>query len=58
MCIRDRVNTLAAQKKVVKESITIDDFQVLQTDCLLPALVKAVQELSAKVDALELKVKS
>jgi len=48
-----KVNTLAAQKKVVKEGTTISDFQVLQTDCLLPALVKAVQELSAKVDSLE-----
>jgi hypothetical protein len=35
----------------VKE--TIEDFNVLNTSCLLPMLVKAVQELSAKVTALE-----
>ena len=41
--------------EIIKEEVKdgLDDFKILNTSCLLPMLVKAVQELSANVNALE-----
>ena len=38
---------------VVEEGTTIEDFNVLNPSMLIPALVKSIQELTAKVEALE-----
>ena len=44
---------LILQRKEKKFGIDYDDFKTIRGSALVPILVKAVQELSAKVTALE-----
>jgi len=57
---KDQINFIAQEfKEVIPDAVTLteeqglDDFHVLDTSMLVPMLVKAVQELTAKVEELE-----
>ena len=60
---KDQINFIAQEfKEVIPDAVTLteeqglDDFHVLDTSMLVPMLVKAVQELTAKVEELEAKI--
>ena len=57
---KDQINFIAQEfKEVIPDAVTLteeqglDDFHVLDTSMLVPMLVKAVQELTTKVEELE-----
>ena len=60
---KEQVNFIAQEfKEVIPDAVTLteeqglDDFHVLDTSMLVPMLVKAMQELTVKVEQLEVRL--